>query len=318
MEKISVVIPTFNRAAQILGAVESVFRQTAGAFEIIVVDDGSTDATPDALAPVMARIRYIRTENRGVSAARNRGILEATGQWIAFLDSDDTWHPHKLERQWQAVSRAAAKVCFCVSMDESGEAIDDLHRMDPTLADGGDRYYPATDYRFFKCPGHPFLQSMLVEKDALLRNGLFDESLKVAEDTKLIYGLILTHGYAAVHQRLVNICRARELPGLSDTVDPAGAFKRYDCYIRVQSEVYWRLVKLDAGAAASVRGNLLYFVSRQAELACALRDKPLAKRYALAGLAPSAEWKSLSRCLLVLLAYAVAQKVFVRKWGPAA
>lgn len=318
MEPISVVIPTFNRAAQIVGAVESVFRQTAAVFEIIVVDDGSTDSTQQVLAPLMDRIRYIKTENRGVSAARNRGILEAGGRWIAFLDSDDTWHPHKLQRQWDAVTRAGAKVCFCVSMDETGDPIDDLQSMDPTLAAGGDRYYPATDYRFFLRPGHPFLQSMLVEKDALLRNGLFDESLKVAEDTKLIYGLILKHGYAVVNERLVNICRAREQPGLSDTLDPAGAFKRYDCYTRVQSEAYWRLLKLDVAAAAAVRGNQLYFVSRQAELACALRDKALAKRYALAGLVPSAEWKSLGRCLLVLLAYSVAERRFARKWGSAA
>lgn len=315
MGRISVIIPTYNRASQILGAVNSVMAQTMKPFEIIVIDDGSTDQTSEVLAPVMDRVRYIKTLNGGVSAARNRGILEAQGEWIAFLDSDDTWELSKLERQWAAVSKADSKVCFCASIDEQGEPLDDLHLMDPSLAEGADRFYPPDDCRLFLHTRHPFLQSMLVERGALTRAGLFDESLKVAEDTWLIYNLILASGYSVVNGKLVNICRDREAPGLSDSTDAAGAFKRHDCYIRVQSAAYWRLLPVDATAADRVRNNMLYFISRQAELACALRRKALAKQYALAGLLPFGKWKSLCRNLFVLALYPVAEKVFVRKWN---
>jgi glycosyltransferase involved in cell wall biosynthesis len=314
MRPTSVIIPTYNRAAQILGAVESVLGQTAPPTEVIVVDDGSTDDTERVLAPVMEKIHYVKTVNRGVSAARNRGILEAKGEWIAFLDSDDTWAPDKLHRQWDAVSGTDSKVCFCVSVDESGQPIDDLQPMDPTLRKGAHRFYPVGDCRFFMHPRHPFLQSLLVEKAALVRCGGFDETLKVAEDTKLLYNLILAHGHTVVNEPLVHICRARDTAGLSDAMDAPGAFKRYDCYIRVQSEAYWRLVKVDAAAAEMVRNNLLYFTSRQAEIACALREKPLAKRYARAGLVPFGKWKPFFRSLMILLAYPFAEKAFVRKW----
>lgn len=317
MEKISVIIPTYNRADQVLGAVGSALAQSLAPFEVLVIDDGSTDLTEEVLAPVMDRIRYIKTPNGGVSSARNRGILEAAGEWIAFLDSDDTWAPSKLERQWSAVSKAKSKVCFCASIDEKGQALDDLQLMDQSLDKGADRFYPSDDCRLFLHTRHPFLQSMLVERRSLLRVGLFDESLKVAEDTWLIYNLILAFGYSVVNENLVNICRDRDEAGLSDSTDAASTFKRHDCYIRVQSAAYWRLLPVNQPAADRVRGNMLYFVSRQAELACALRRKSLAKKYAAAGLLPFGKLKSLCRNLFILMAYPIAERTFTAKWGTA-
>jgi len=315
--KISVVIPTFNRAGQILGALGSVFSQTVQPFEVIVIDDGSSDSTEEVLAPFMQAIRYIKTENRGVSAARNRGILEATGEWIAFLDSDDTWEPTKLQRQAQVIERTDAKVCFCASMDETKNRLDDLQKMDPDLAEAGDRFYPKGDCRLFMHSKHPFLQSMMVEKQALMHAGIFDESLKVAEDTKLIYGLVIRFGYCVVNECLVNICRERETPGLSDSVSLANAFKQHECYIRVQSEAYWVLLNVDAAAASMVRNNMLYFSSRQAEIACALDKKALARRYALSGIVLFGKWKSFFRSLFIFTLYPIAQRVFSRKWSSA-
>ncbi len=95
--RISVVIPTYNRARYVAEAVESVFAQTFKDYEVIVVDDGSTDNTKEVLDPYMGRIRYVRQENRGVGAARNRGISEARGEFVAFLDSDDVWEVEALE-----------------------------------------------------------------------------------------------------------------------------------------------------------------------------------------------------------------------------
>jgi glycosyltransferase involved in cell wall biosynthesis len=97
--KISVIIPTYNRAALLLEALASVFAQTWRDYEVIVVDDGSTDDTLSLLAPWLSHIRLFSEPNRGVAAARNLGICEARGEFICFLDSDDLWTPSKLETQ---------------------------------------------------------------------------------------------------------------------------------------------------------------------------------------------------------------------------
>jgi glycosyltransferase involved in cell wall biosynthesis len=97
--QVSVIIPTYNRGWTIREAVDSVLIQDYKDFELIVVDDGSTDNTPEVLGAYCGVIKVFRQENKGVSAARNRGIAEASGRFIAFLDSDDLWFPQKLSRQ---------------------------------------------------------------------------------------------------------------------------------------------------------------------------------------------------------------------------
>jgi glycosyltransferase involved in cell wall biosynthesis len=99
--RVSVVIPTYRHQDTIISTLESVFSQTFQDFEVIVVNDGSPDQTAHLLAPLTAsgRIRYLEQSNQGQAAARNRGLAEATGEFIAFLDDDDLWPPDKLE--WQ-------------------------------------------------------------------------------------------------------------------------------------------------------------------------------------------------------------------------
>ena len=95
--KITVIIPTYNRDRFILRAIESVQNQTTKVNEIIIVDDGSDDNTKDILKDI--DIKYIYQENEGVSSARNMGIKNSKNEWIAFLDSDDTWNETKIEKQ---------------------------------------------------------------------------------------------------------------------------------------------------------------------------------------------------------------------------
>src|SRR5215831_13288100 len=96
---VSAVIPTYNYARYVTGAVESVLAQSFDDLEIVVVDDGSTDETADTLRPFLDRIRYIRQGHRGLAAARNTGIRVARGPYVAFLDSDDLWLPEKVSVQ---------------------------------------------------------------------------------------------------------------------------------------------------------------------------------------------------------------------------
>lgn len=99
MPKVSVIIPTYNYGRYLIEAVESVLNQTYKDFELIVVDDGSTDNTREVLKPYLHRLRYMYQENQGISAARNRGFQESTGEYIAYLDADDVWLPEKLAKQ---------------------------------------------------------------------------------------------------------------------------------------------------------------------------------------------------------------------------
>ncbi|HEX4265929.1 MAG TPA: glycosyltransferase family A protein [Verrucomicrobiae bacterium] len=98
----SIIIPTFNRAALLQQALESIAQQTFRDFETLVVDDGSTDATPQVAASFGARL--LRQENRGPGAARNLGIQQASGRYIAFLDSDDQWLPWTLDTYYRIIA----------------------------------------------------------------------------------------------------------------------------------------------------------------------------------------------------------------------
>ncbi|MDO8878569.1 MAG: glycosyltransferase [Pseudolabrys sp.] len=114
--QVSVVIPVFNGEQTIVRALNSVFAQTFSSFEIIVVDDASSDRTADIIASYSDRLTIIRsTENRGAGAARNTGIAEARGRWVAFLDADDAWKPTKLERQIDLLERSRKSRAACAT-----------------------------------------------------------------------------------------------------------------------------------------------------------------------------------------------------------
>ena len=103
MPRVSVIVPSYNRAQMLPRALESIFAQTYKDYEVIVVDDGSKDETPEVMKQFLGRVKYIRKENGGSASARNRGIEESGGKYIAFLDSDDYWVPEKLEVQVQVL-----------------------------------------------------------------------------------------------------------------------------------------------------------------------------------------------------------------------
>jgi glycosyltransferase involved in cell wall biosynthesis len=194
--EVSVVIPTYNRRAMVREAVASALAQREVEFELIVVDDGSTDGTADELERVAAqangenaehrRMRVVRTANRGVAAARNTGAALASAPLIALLDSDDLWLPQKLERQ--VASMRADPQCVISQTEElwlRGE-----RRVNPGLRHrkrGGDIFLDSLR----TCLISP---SAVIMRTALLREiGGFDERMAAAEDYDLWLRILARH-----------------------------------------------------------------------------------------------------------------------------
>jgi len=175
---VSVVIPAYNRAWCLAEAVDSVLAQEFRGFELIVVDDGSTDETPRLLEGYSEAIRVLRRENRGVSAARNAGIAAARTELIAFLDSDDLWLPGKLSRQVAFFSsHPGALICQTEELwVKNGRRVNPAKRHRKR---GGMIFEPSLDL----CLVSP--SAVMVRRELFERVGLFDESLPACEDYDL-------------------------------------------------------------------------------------------------------------------------------------
>ena len=194
---ISVIIPTHNRRKELERAVESVRTQTLRDWDLLIVDDGSDDGTDrDWSDPGDPRIRYVRTARRGVSAARNLGIRQARFPWIAFLDSDDTWLPKKLEAQLTALESHPG--CLAVHSDEIW--IRHGRRVNPKKIH---RKYGGWVYRYSlpRCVISP--SSILIARELLDRCGAFDEDFPVCEDYELWLRMFARHPICFVDQPLL-------------------------------------------------------------------------------------------------------------------
>jgi len=184
---ISVIIPTFNRAHCINLAIESVFTQTISNWELIIVDDGSTDRTPEVLAKYGDKIRAIRQTNSGPSAARNLGARSATGDFLAFLDSDDMWLPQKLEEQLRLMSNQDV-IFSATNWRGKGEtsgitAFDSLPFKETWVCEQPPEFVS-------RIGGHNImLSSWMVRREVLLALGGFDSTLDLAEDNQLLFRL---------------------------------------------------------------------------------------------------------------------------------
>ncbi|MEW6660288.1 MAG: glycosyltransferase [Thermodesulfobacteriota bacterium] len=197
MPRVSVIIPTYNRAALVKEAVAAVLAQTYRDLELLVVDDGSTDGTSETMAAYGEAIRVLRSpRRRGVSAARNLGIAAARGEWLAFLDSDDLWLPEKLARQ---MAFMAAHPWLLISQTEE------------TWVRRGVRVNPPRTHK--KEGGHIFLRSLercLVSPSAVVlhrrlldAHGGFDEELPAAEDYDLWLRLAWRYEVGLIPEPLV-------------------------------------------------------------------------------------------------------------------
>lgn len=193
MPLISVVIPVYNGGKTITSTIESVLNQTFTDFELIVVNDGSQDSTLAAINEIKdARIRVFSFPNSGVSASRNRGLAEAKGEFISFLDADDLWTSDKLEVQLKALQenpQAAVAYSWSDWIDESGQFL----RAGGHITVNGNAYEKLLLRDFVESGSNP-----LIRRQALEKVGKFDESLAFAEDWDLWLRLAACYEYVAV------------------------------------------------------------------------------------------------------------------------
>lgn len=200
---VSVIIPAFNRAGIIRETIENIFQQTYQNVELIIVDDGSTDDTEAILKSYGTRLRWAVQKNAGPSAARNRGITMAKGAIIAFQDSDDTWHPSKIERQVSLLERGGDSIVCCIcncTVEAAGRTIRSFENapVDPPM-DEGIWLNPAEVLatRFIQ-----FNQAAAIRRNVLEKIGGFDESFRLLEDMDLALRLALEGPWAFIREPL--------------------------------------------------------------------------------------------------------------------
>jgi glycosyltransferase involved in cell wall biosynthesis len=224
--RVSVIIPTYNRSAIVPRAIESVLQQTYPDYELIVVDDGSTDDTRERLEEYAARIQYIYQPNRGVSAAQNTGVDRARGEWIAFLDSDDLWHPTKLERQFEALDSLGAEFGACVTncryIDDPGLTLTVFESAGLATKSEFGPLYDVMKYLLWERTYAIFGQSLCVLRSVLTDAGGLDESFVVQGDRELMFRLSFRTAFCYVSAPLVDIDRATDLPRLTDVFSKRG------------------------------------------------------------------------------------------------
>ncbi len=204
---VTVTVTTYNRAGMVIEALDSVFAQTYPNFEVVVVDDGSTDDTRRVIQERYGdRLTYIYQENQGPAVARNTSVRAARGEYIALMDDDDLWLPTKLEKQMAALEEhpdCALAYCACLQASADGQNTGKIHR-------STDRGRTGDNFALF------LRQAVITETCVILRRrafdelGLFDEELPTGKDTDLFLRVALH--YPAVYLR-EPLMLVREHPG---------------------------------------------------------------------------------------------------------
>ncbi len=192
---ISVVIPTYNRYAPLKRALESVFSQTIQPIEVIVIDDGSVDETSQIIKD-FPNIKYFYQKNRGVSSARNLGIKKSTSEWVAFLDSDDTWHKDKLKRQID-FHKQNSDLLISYTDEKWIRNNKEVNLPKKYKKYGGDI--------FKECLSHCIIapSATIMHKSLFEKIGFFEEDLEVCEDYDLWLKIALNHQIGLIDEKLI-------------------------------------------------------------------------------------------------------------------
>ena len=215
MPKVSVIIPTYNRADYLPQALRSVFDQSLSPSEVIVVDDGSSDGTADLVRGFRPAVRYIWQDHRGVSAARNLGLDEARGEVIAWLDADDLWEPDFLAASISHLEDQKLDGVYtgCIHIDAEGN----------TLPQHGDRVVPPSELYSSLIDGNFIATPAIVlRKECYNQVDPFDTALSICEDYDMWLRLAREFTIAGLAAPLVKI-RVHD----SNTVGDAAAFSQF-------------------------------------------------------------------------------------------
>jgi len=246
---ISAVVPTYNRGPYVCRAIDSILAQSLQPVEIIVVDDGSTDGTADLLRSRYGdRLTVISQANGGVSSARRTGLEAASGDWIAFLDSDDEWLPGRLETMATAAGTLDESVPWLfgdtvIVRDAGDEAT--------LFGEGGfSSLAPVQVFNDAIPTQFPYmfslLQSSLIRRAALLRTGAFLERLRTSEDFLASFRLALKCSFAAIPSPVTRLYRTMDLADSSLDKDKG------------QDVDYYRARMIAFGEAGALGGSRLW------------------------------------------------------------
>ena len=209
--KVSVVIPTYDRAVKVQRAIDSVLAQTMTDLEVVVVDDGSSDGTQEVLCEKFGdRIRYYAQSNQGVSVARNRGVEEARGEWIAFLDSDDLWEQDKLQSQLETLGRFSPQCAACYTdtrLFNYPETRTLFQLAEKNYTHQGTAGVNSEVLRLLVRPGGAgmvvHLSSLLARRDLVRKTGGFDPKLLYSQDSEFMFRLAMLTAFCFVNRPLV-------------------------------------------------------------------------------------------------------------------
>lgn len=196
---VSVVLPVFNSEKYIAETLDSILSQSYQNLEIVIVDDGSTDSSQEIIKNtirIYPNIRYVRQQNAGVSAARNRGIRESKGRYIAFIDSDDLWDSTKIEKQIKKMQETGIGLCYCgvkYLFEDNGSYVNDKFKKI-----SGDILIP-----YLKNKVWPYTITWILERSLIYKNDIwFNEDTRYGEDTEFFVKIIAFTKVCAVPERL--------------------------------------------------------------------------------------------------------------------
>jgi len=238
MPKVSIIIPTYNRAELLHTAITSVLNQTYQDFEILIIDDASKDNTQEVVKSFNdRRIKYIRhKENKGEAVARNTGIMNSNGEYIAFLDDDDEWLPEKLWLQVDLLKNSQPKVgCVYTGyfvIDRSSKKI--LRRRIPTKR--GDIYH---DMLFRNYIGIP--STVILKRECFQKINLFDESIAFGNDYDLWIRIAKEFYFDYIEKPLVKYCIHRQRLSTNLEIQIKGLemiLKKYDQFFTSNIKIY--------------------------------------------------------------------------------
>lgn len=255
MADITVVIPTFNRAGLVPLAIRSVLAQTHRATEIIVVDDGSADRTPEVLAGFGPQIRAVRQENGGLSAARNTGIKAAKTEWVAFLDDDDEYAPDRLARAAQSIERHPAADAHLTNTAIVAEGAPDVDLF--ALRGMKTAPWQTVDRPLgWVLKGCFFAQSLVVRRRLLHDVGLFRKTFY--EDMDLFVRLVPGRPWIIDDQPMLRLIRRGNTQAMSDDWR-SKPIERCGALVRIHRECL-AFPGLNAGEVWMVRSGLAAYL----------------------------------------------------------